>query len=134
MQKSTKKLSSKKPLPKSKGVKTREVGLRIAPQDYQVVLEWSEQDRCNIATIPAWNNVRTHGRNAVEALRNAQEVLAMLIESAEERGEPMPEPQHHSYSGKLQLRLPTSLHCRLAREAEREGVSLNHWLTVKLAG
>jgi antitoxin HicB len=131
MQKSTKKPSSKKPLPKSNGDELR---LRVAPQDYQVVLEWSEEDGCHIATIPAWNNVRTHGKNAVEALRSAQEVLEMLIESAEARGEPVPEPQHRSYSGKLQLRLPTSLHCRLAREAEREGVSLNHWLTAKLAG
>jgi hypothetical protein len=38
------------------------------------------------------------------------------------------------YSGNLRLRLPVSLHGRLAREAEREGVSLNQWIVSRLAG
>jgi predicted RNase H-like HicB family nuclease len=131
MQKSTKKLSSKKPLRKAKqAIKAKQPA---RPEDYQVVLEWSDEDDCYLATIPAWDNVRTHGRTLAEASRNAQEVLEMLIESAHASGDAIPEPQR-SYSGKLQLRLPTSLHQRLAREAEREGVSLNHWLTAKLAG
>lgn len=38
-----------------------------------------------------------------------------------------------SYSGKFVLRLPKSLHCRLAMEAEKEGVSLNQYALYKLA-
>jgi antitoxin HicB len=68
-----------------------------------------------------------------EAGKNARTVLAMLIEDAERRGEPCP-PIREAYSGNLRLRLPKSLHARLAREAEREGVSLNQWLVAKLAG
>jgi antitoxin HicB len=141
MQRSTKKLSSKKPSRKqvlSRGSPgpaaaiKRGVASGVRPEDYQVVLEWSDDDACFIATIPAWNQVRTHGSTASQALRNAQQVLQLLIETAQTSGEVMPEPQR-AYSGKLQLRLPSSLHRRLAREAEREGVSLNHWLTAKLA-
>jgi predicted HicB family RNase H-like nuclease len=149
MQKNTKKLSSKKPLQKQvlmrrarptlsfvEGESTRAKATQakaiVRPEDYQVVLEWTDEDSCFIATIPAWNNVRTHGKTAPEASRNAQEVLQMLIASAKKTGGAVPEPQR-AYSGKLQLRLPTSLHRKLAREAEREGVSLNHWLTTKLA-
>jgi predicted RNase H-like HicB family nuclease len=134
MQKSTKKLSLTKPSPKPKERKTKaSTNAASGLGDYQIVLEWSEADHCYLATIPAWNNVRTHGASIEEASRNAHEVLAMLIEDARKSKLPVPEPQRR-YSGKLQLRLPTSLHQRLAREAEREGVSLNHWLTAKLAG
>jgi predicted HicB family RNase H-like nuclease len=38
-----------------------------------------------------------------------------------------------SYSGKFLVRVPRSLHARLAREAEQQGVSLNQWAASKLA-
>lgn len=37
------------------------------------------------------------------------------------------------YSGKFLVRLPKSLHRQLAEEAEREGVSLNQWITAILS-
>ena len=56
----------------------------------------------------------------------------MLIDSALKKGEKIPEPQRR-HTGNLRLRLPVSLHGRLAaREAEREGVSLNQWIVAKL--
>jgi antitoxin HicB len=96
-------------------------------------LHWSEEDRCYIATIPAWQNAKTHGATIEEASKNARRVLRMLIENARKRKQPCPEGDR-PYSGSLRLRLPPSLHGRLAREAEREGVSLNQWLVTKLAG
>jgi len=38
-----------------------------------------------------------------------------------------------SHSGRLLLRMPTGLHAALARESEREGVSLNALITATLA-
>lgn len=123
MQRSTKKARSTKPSRPSKA----------KPSDYQVVLQWSEKDACYVVTLPAWQNARTHGSTLEEAARNAGDVLSLLIESAERNGERLPPPERR-YSGNLRLRLPTSLHGRLAREAEREGVSLNQWIVTKLAG
>lgn len=37
-------------------------------------------------------------------------------------------------SGRLLLRMPAALHAELARTAEREGVSLNQYITRALAG
>lgn len=37
-----------------------------------------------------------------------------------------------THSGKLLLRMPPSLHARLAQEAERRGVSLNQLITTRL--
>jgi len=98
-----------------------------------MVLLWSGEDRCYVVTLPAWQNARTHGKTPEAAIRNAREVLEMLIDSARRRGEPMPPPERR-HSGNLRLRLPASLHGRLAREAEREGVSLNQWIVSRLAG
>lgn len=39
-----------------------------------------------------------------------------------------------SPSGRLLLRMPAALHAELARWAEREGVSLNQFITQSLAG
>lgn len=104
-----------------------------SPDDYQVVLLWSEEDQCYVVTLPAWQNARTHGASLEEAARNAREVLKLLIESAKRHREPIPPPDRR-LSGNLRLRLPVSLHGRLAREAEREGVSLNQWIVSRLAG
>ena len=125
MQRNTKSRPSTKPSSLPKGAPR--------PEDYQVVLQWSDEDECYIATIPAWQNARTHGATLEEASRNARDVLTMLIASARRRGEECPEVSTR-HSGNLRLRLPVSLHSRLVREAEREGVSLNQWIVMKLAG
>jgi antitoxin HicB len=98
-----------------------------------MVVLWSPEDRCYVVTLPAWQSARTHGATLEEAVRNGREVLTLLIESAARHGEPVPAPERR-YSGNLRLRLPASLHGRLAREAEREGVSLNQWIVARLAG
>lgn len=48
-------------------------------------------------------------------------------------GNPIPEPSSKKeYSGKFVLRVPKSLHRKLASLAEEEGVSLNHLLNTLL--
>lgn len=48
------------------------------------------------------------------------------VEERDERAKPSP-------SGRLLLRMPARLHAELARTAEREGVSLNQFITATLA-
>jgi antitoxin HicB len=98
-----------------------------------MVVLWSAEDQCYVVTLPAWQNARTHGGTLVKAVQNGRQVLELLIDSARRNGEPIPAPER-AYSGNLRLRLPVSLHGRLTREAEREGVSLNQWIVSRLAG
>lgn len=59
----------------------------------------------------------------------AREVLELWVESELEVGHSIPPPSYpEEYSGKFNLRLPKSLHRRLAESAEREGVSLNQYV------
>jgi antitoxin HicB len=98
-----------------------------------MVIEWSEEDGCFVTTLPAWQNAKTHGATVGRSAERGRQVLRLLIDSALKSGEAVPEAQRR-YSGNLRLRLPVSLHGRLVREAEREGVSLNQWIVGKLAG
>jgi antitoxin HicB len=71
----------------------------------------------------------------------AEELLPMIedakrgwIEDALEHGDPVPEPLgEEGYSGRVNLRMPRSLHRDLARSARREGVSLNQVMLSALA-
>jgi antitoxin HicB len=124
MRNDTKKSKSKK--------RSRLSAVGPSTDDYQIVLHWSPEDNCYLATLPAWQNARTHGATPEAAVRNARDVLALLIATAKKHGETVPPPVRR-HSGKLRLRLPVSLHGRLASDAQREGVSLNQWIVSKLA-
>jgi predicted HicB family RNase H-like nuclease len=64
----------------------------------------------------------------------AEEARTLWIETEYEAGEEIPLPTRPSeYSGKFNLRLPKSLHARLAASAEQEGVSLNQYVLALLA-
>ena len=39
----------------------------------------------------------------------------------------------YEFSGKLNIRIPKSLHCQLSQEAKKNGVSLNQYIIYKLA-
>lgn len=61
---------------------------------YTIIIQWSDEDNCYIVNLPEWGEFcHTHGDTYEEALKNAQEVLEMLIESSKDDGEPLPEPQ-----------------------------------------
>ena len=55
-------------------------------------------------------------------------------EVALEQGRDIPQPKSAgSHSGRLLLRMPRTLHAELTRVADREGVSLNQFITDSLA-
>jgi HicB family len=58
-----------------------------------------------------------------------------MAPTAQRVDEPAAPPDDEtSHSGRLLLRMPQSLHAELARAAEREGVSLNGFITGVLSG
>lgn len=64
----------------------------------------------------------------------AEEVRALWIETEYELGHDIPLPSYpEEYSGKFNVRLPRSLHRSLVEAAERNSVSLNHYVSDLLA-
>jgi RNA polymerase sigma-B factor len=71
---------------------------------------------------------QVHGESAEEAIRGIDAAIEEWIEDALAKGREVPDPRTAaSYSGRLMLRMPRSLHAELSGAAEREGVSLNHF-------
>ncbi|KAM3097482.1 type II toxin-antitoxin system HicB family antitoxin [Phormidesmis sp. 146-35] len=61
---------------------------------YTVIIQWSNEDECYVVSLPEWGEFcHTHGDTYQEAMQNAHEVLELLIDSASQNGEPLPEPK-----------------------------------------
>jgi len=71
---------------------------------------------------------------ADEIMPMAEDVRRLWITTAFEDGDEIPLPTYpEEYSGKFNLRLPKSLHRKLAESAEQEGVSLNQYVVMLLS-
>jgi len=63
-----------------------------------------------------------------------QDAMRAWIDVSLEDGDPIPEPRPiEDYSGKFMVRVPKSLHRRLVKKADDEGVSLNAYCNFVLA-
>jgi antitoxin HicB len=71
------------------------------PQHYSMLIQWSDQDQAYIVSFPEWEQaghiVHAHGETYQEAVEKGQEVLAFLVQSAQEEGETLPSPR--AYAG-----------------------------------
>ncbi|MBE9047120.1 type II toxin-antitoxin system HicB family antitoxin [Pleurocapsales cyanobacterium LEGE 10410] len=48
---------------------------------YSILIQWSDEDQCYIVSLPEFGKyARTHGDTYEEAVKNAREVLELLIE------------------------------------------------------
>lgn len=66
------------------------------------------------------------GESIEEALKECEDAIQAWIETAKAEGSPVPEPNSaKNFSGQFRLRVPKSLHAKLAATAEEEQVSLN---------
>ena len=77
--------------------------------------------------------VKADGETIEECYNLLMEILESNIELMIEDGEKIPEPVDKTYSGRFNLRIPKSLHKKLAEEAEDEGISLNQLALYKLS-
>lgn len=68
------------------------------------------------------------GETVEEAIANGRDALRGTLLCYQQDGKPIPQPDsggESTASGQFRVRMPKSLHARLARQAEIEGVSLN---------
>ena len=58
---------------------------------YSMVIQWSKKDNCFIVTLPEWGNFcQTYGDTYEQALKNAKEVLQLMIDSSLKEEAPLP--------------------------------------------
>lgn len=57
---------------------------------YTVVLEWDEEERLFVATVPALS-ISTYGETRGEALEKAKEAITVTVEGLRKVGQPIPD-------------------------------------------
>jgi antitoxin HicB len=94
----------------------------------------NNEDGTWFARVVEFPGCMTEGDTEQEALSNLEDAMTGWVELHLEDGDPIPEPLTvEAYSGKFMLRVAKSLHRDLARRADREGVSLNQYVSTQLA-
>jgi antitoxin HicB len=108
----------------------------LADRPYRVSVDREEvggEERW-VASVDELPGCTSTGTTRDAAVGGVQDAISAWIATALEEGREVPEPAGKStYSGRLLLRMPRSLHRELTRAAERESVSLNQLITDVLA-
>ena len=87
-----------------------------------------------VACYPDLSGCLTIGDTIEEAIHNAEDAKRAWLEAALKDGINIPEPKSiDEYSGQFKLRIPKSLHKKLAENARSEGVSMNQYCLYKLS-
>ncbi len=60
---------------------------------YEVIIYWSRENNAFIAEAPELPGCMAHGKNHHEALENIKQAMTLWIRTAEEFGDPIPEPK-----------------------------------------
>lgn len=60
---------------------------------YSMLIQWSKEDQAYIVTVPELPGCKTHGDTYEEAVKNAQEVIELWLETARDLGWSIPAPR-----------------------------------------
>ena len=78
-----------------------------------------------VATIPDLPGCITQGETRLEVLEMIEDAKLCWLEAALDLGQSIDEPDFDKYNGRLHVRIPKSLHKKLAENAKLEGVKLD---------
>jgi predicted HicB family RNase H-like nuclease len=106
---------------------------RPRAQQYLYTVGWSEDDEAYVARVAEFPSLAAHGDSQEAALREIQIVVKAVLKDLAASKEPIPQPLgKRSFSGRLNVRMPSYLHRYLAIEAAQQSVSLNQLINLKL--
>lgn len=87
-----------------------------------------------VARYPDLPGCITVGNSMEDAVENAEDAKKEWLTAAVESGVDIAEPMKmDGYSGQFKLRLPKSLHRKLAEHSKEEGVSMNQYCVYLLS-
>ncbi|MBM3932888.1 MAG: toxin-antitoxin system HicB family antitoxin [SAR202 cluster bacterium] len=96
---------------------------------FEVVVDPDQPNGAYVVVFPDLPNCFTQADSLEELPQMAREARELWIEVEYERGHDIPEPSYsEEYSGKFNVRVPTSLHRSLAEAAKKQDVSLNQYV------
>lgn len=63
----------------------------IMSSNYSLIIQWSPENGCFIASLPEWGGYQVEGESYEDALANAQQTIALLVKSFTTKGKQLPE-------------------------------------------
>lgn len=103
-------------------------------QPYRIIIEEDVIDGGYVAQCPELRGCVTSGETISEALEMLEDAKREWLSACLDDSIPIPEPQKlDSYSGQFKLRMPKSLHQKLAKRSIEEGVSMNQYCVYLLS-
>jgi predicted RNase H-like HicB family nuclease len=60
---------------------------------YSLNIQWSDEDQVYLVTVPELPGCITHGKTYRKALKNAQQVIELWVDSTRSLGRPIPAPR-----------------------------------------
>ena len=104
------------------------------PYNYIIQPLQDESGEYYYAKVLELDGCQSTGETFEEAYKNLREAMKGWIETKLENNFDIPLPVgYEDFSGKFIVRIPKSLHYKLAVEAKQEGVSLNQYALYKLS-
>jgi predicted RNase H-like HicB family nuclease len=99
--------------------------MKVSDQ-YIKIVEWSEEDQCYVGTCPGLMHGGIHGDDEAKVYKELCQAAEEWIEIYQEDREPLPESTAgKEYSEKFVVRVGRDLRKALAKNALRQGGSLN---------
>ena len=101
--------------------------INVYPVETTEGIEW-------IARFPEVNNCGGSGITPEEAIKDAYDNLDFELSLLKEEGKPIPShSEDNRCSGKFLLRMPKSLHAKIAKLADDENISINQYIIACLS-
>lgn len=101
---------------------------------YSISIKWSDEDNGFIAIVPELPGLSAFGETQEDVMAELKIAAKAYMDVLRQSGKPIPPPQKViRYSGQIRLRMPKSLHARLADAAQKEGMSLNSYILCLLS-
>lgn len=86
-----------------------------------------------VGTVPDLPGCITQGDTRAEVVEMIEDAKRCWLAAALKDEDDIPEPDFDRYNGRLNLRIPKSLHRKLAESAKLEGVKLNQLVIYLIA-
>lgn len=126
------------PVPSIGPLESSFAGSRYLDLPYRIILtqERRRGSHAWLSLVEELPGCEARGDTPEEATQALRDAIAAWVDNALERGEQIPRPrfQPAAADGQLSLRIPQSLHEALAHAAVREGLTVEQFVTVSLAG
>lgn len=103
-------------------------------EKYSYRIIWSDDDHEFVGLCAEFPSLSFLNKTQDGAFQGIRKLVGAVIKDLKKHHEPIPEPlAMKQFSGKLMVRIPPDLHRELVIEAQEAHVSLNRYISAKLA-